>query len=128
MKKITLNNKKYVLVEVPAGAYDFIILSNGIYFTLQYFISGVLQTELNFAPFSESEQFSVVGKISNIINNEDICKELVELDCAKDWSMGYFDYATVNKSWYGNPCNSFLSYLKSINLDMTKEYSLIRTL
>jgi len=153
MKQVTLNNQNYLLVEVPADAYDF--NWNCLYdwknYLLTFFIKGQPQT------FSNKDKYyfdsrcqymgsninsnylpKIIGKISDILKDEAVCKGLVESHNYKTpnkWNKDLIMYRDYNYNFndeklfdFDYSKHSFLSYLQSINLDMDKEYVLIQKL
>lgn len=138
MKKITLNGKEYLLLDIPD---DTIRKKLGI-FCGDKNVNWKL-TKLCKKPFINFNangkviynerlpitfQYLLIGKISDIVNDEDVCKELVE----QQWGTNYKDYDKVGKQnnpfMFEKATDSFLSYLQSIGLDMTKQYLLIQKL
>ena len=111
MKEITLNNKKYKLILI--NKYDDIMFDN---------IEGRI--------ISFHKGYKKIGRISDILKDEDICKGLMIKD---NWSKPYSHLWTKHNAdkekecwWVSTATDSFLSYLQSIDLDLTKEYLLIK--
>jgi hypothetical protein len=125
MQEIPLNNKEYLLVEVPDDATDFRYDS---WFTRYINHSkGGIKLDVN---------TKIIGKISDILKDEDICKGLVESKRIKEsWNSSmttvYLNYIP-KEDLIGIYCqqatDSFLSYLQSINLDLIKSWLLIQKL
>jgi len=120
MKEITLNNKNYLLVEVSDDAFDFNVAAGNIMF---------LYHDLDIHPNGfelikyDNNDLLLIGKISDILKDEEICKGLVE----ENKAFLYKNYMSDNdKAGFNNATFSFISYLQSINLDMSKEYLFIR--
>jgi len=129
MQEITLKGKNYLLVEVPDKAEKVDYWNNNTIFKY---------LGVNINKLLSEKAHKIIGKISHILKDEDICKELVE----------FYDYKESNKwfieliMWkdYNFQLNeeelfdfdfardSFLSYLQSINLDLTKNWILIKIL
>jgi hypothetical protein len=133
MKEITLNNKEYLLVEVPNDAYDFYLSNNRhVGYTTLYFWSSLIRKHHNNTNQLSKEawdikrdNYTIVGKLSNILKDEDVCKGLV--DKSNKGTKRYKNYKTFR---YGSitAVKSFLSYLQSIHLNLTKSWILIQKL
>jgi hypothetical protein len=140
MQEITLNNKKYLLVEVPDDAHDFGFMShnNSLFYWLNSIRTisggkgGMVKLEYNV------NNLKLIGKVSDILKNEDICKELVEFKLETLYPEGFESFTDggyrnyeIHSSPYYN-CRkaeqSFLFYLQSINLYLTKSCLLIQKL
>jgi len=133
MREIRLNDKEYLLLDIPDNVYDFCLHT--------IFISANQGSEYelpvdwfsdNFVNHNFERDYAVRGKIADILKDECICEGLVEKDDMGNDCSGYVKYTTGknNLTWsmYKNATDSFYSWLKSINLDMTKEYVLIQKL
>ena len=122
MQEIKLNGKNYLLVEVPNGAFDF---RYKIMPDEQKQLVGTIKDEdgnIGTCYIRDITQGRIIGTISNIIKDENVCKGLIE----ENREFLYKNYISDNdKAGFNNATNSFLSYLQSIDLDMTKEYLLI---
>ena len=152
MQEITLNDKKYLLVVVPTDGKNFKTSiwsdnSTTLEFQSNTFVMEYDSFEINVSEEKQLKEITlsmnriktmIIGKISDILKHEMMCKDLVEffnyktpdkwgkeLIMWKDYNYHFnnedlfdFDYAK----------QSFLSYIQSINLDMTKEYLLIKIL
>jgi hypothetical protein len=138
MQEIILDNREYILVEVPDGAYNCQTWNHGVGFkhnNLEGFrdTNGFLHLHTG---LGRRRNTVCLGMISNILKDEKICKGLVESKRIKEsWSDNmatvYLNYSR-KLSLIGLYCqqstDSFLSYLESVDLDMTKEYLLIQKL
>jgi len=138
MKEITLNNKNYLLVEVPDDAHDFYINDIGC---IRYSIgsmSSVIEP-IKIGKYLEKDNDKLIGKISDILKDEEICKGLVENIEFGDKEIYYKllynnyiancrDYRDIIDAAYEKATDSFLSYLQSIDLDLNKNYLLIEKL
>lgn len=129
MQEITLNNKQYILYPIQENEHSF--------FKQNYKSHSVLSFKIGNKGGNGAYNdpnlyigYEIIGKISDILKNEDICKRLVE----NHPNLGYRDYHPdafiILENWTANwrfskATDSFLSYLQSINLDMTKEYLII---
>jgi len=137
VKEITLKNKKYLLVEVPDDAENFTLEDNdGI--TYDSF-SEEIKTGKPWGFIDlEKSSYEIVGTISNILKAEDICKGLVENFTMYVGSQRLQKLGAVDKLVYNNyideqvpkskATDSFLSYLQSINLNLSKSWLLIQKL
>lgn len=77
MKEITLNNQNYILVKVPDDAYDF---RYKIMPDKQKQLVGTVKDgdgNIGTCYINENPQGKIIGKISDILKNETVCKELV---------------------------------------------------
>jgi len=132
MKEIKLNNEEYALFKVNKEDYNFHI-KDGEFQHLCW-------TDLNSKTcqtYDESyfyNKYKIIGVLSDILKDEDICKELVE-EIVEDEYQGYKHYhnkGIMNEndwcSHYIEATDSFLSYLQSIDLDLTKQFLLIQKL
>jgi len=129
MKEITLNNKNYLLVEVPNDAYDF---RYKIMPDEQKQLIGTIKDDngnIGTCYIRENPQGKTIGIISDILKDEDICEGLVESSpseiCKKrigTYGFKVYDHphTTAFTATY-----SFQSWIQSIDLDMTKSYALI---
>jgi len=152
MIEITLNNKNYLLVEVPEDGKNYKVgiwsdNSTTLEFQSDTFKMDYDSYEINVSEKNQLKEITLsmnsiktklIGKISDILKDEDICKELVE----------FYDYKASNKwfteliMWkdYNFQLNeeevfdfdyardSFLSWTQSINLDLSKNWILIKKL
>lgn len=114
MKEIKLNNREYLLVDIED---DDDIIFDGIESRIM----------------SYHKEYKKIGKVSDILKDEDVCKGLVELFSITRLSQfGYKDYLKSIPNAENFTCktatDSFLSYLQSIDLDLNKEYLLIQKL
>ena len=135
MKNIQLNNKNYLLVEVPDDAYDFQILSpNYENWDGNYLVAKPDTHLLLDKVYKNSHQ--IIGKLSDILKDEDICKGLIE-DCsiyAKCWKNYTYNGATDIGGQFNSAyscwsaTDSFLSWAESIELDLSKNWVLIQKL
>ena len=138
MKEIILKGKNYLLVEVTIDAYSFRYKKMP---DKQKQLVGTIKDEdgnIGTCYIRENPQGKLIGVLSDILKNENICKRLVEnfnyktldkwgneLIMWKDYNYQFdneelfdIDYAT----------DSFLSYLQSIGLDLSKNWVLIQKL
>lgn len=140
--RFNLKNKDYILVEVPSDASDFVLRTSGLTMDRSgyYHLSWKPDRKIQHA-FSQKESINIVGKLSEVLQNEELCSEIVEQHNSFFWKVSrfynYLKYPKVNinkltKSFpYENlfeffkATDSFKSFLQSINLDMGKEYLLI---
>jgi len=130
MKEITLNNQDYLLVEVPNDAHDFYINDIGC---IRYSIgsmSSVIEPII-LGKYLEKDKYNLIGKISNIVKDEEICKGLVEHHPNLDYRNYNPDAFTILANWAANwkfnkATDSFQSWLKSIDLDMSKQWIMIK--
>jgi len=117
MQEITLNNKRYLLVEVPNEDVN----TSSYYDKLYTKYVNNSQGSISFNAYTD-----IIGKTSSIIKDENICKKLVK---EGSYMRTYFNYIT-NDTHKSNQLHtaidSFKSYLKSIKLDLTKNYLLIQ--
>ena len=134
MKEATLNNKNYLLVEVPVEARDFMVLphNNSIAWlgsnkTISGGNGGMINLEC------DVRNLTIIGKVYDILKDEEICKGLVELANEQIVDTGnklhYKDHRSA--SWeldYDKATDSFQSWLESIEIDLTKQYLLIEKL
>jgi len=111
MKEITLNNKEYKLI--PIDKSDDIMFDD---------IEGRIM--------SFHKGYKKIGRISDILKDEDICKGLVGLPLFKYdiYNNGKLIWIPIEKvdGFKWKATDSFLSYLISIKLYLTKEYLLIQ--
>jgi len=129
MKEITLNNQNYLLVELPSDATDiheiYINDVGCIRYTIGHMSSVIEPVQIG--EYLEKNKHQLIGKISEILKDEEICKGLVEHKKLTDTIFLFCSYTSKN------PCHlkatdSFKSYLESINLEMSKQYLLIKKL
>ena len=110
MKEITLNNKEYKLI--PIDKSDDIMFDN---------IEGRIM--------SFHKGYKKIGRISDILKDEDICHNLAYNEL-KSVGYVYLDWQQPDNEKrpykFDKSTDSFLSYLKSIDLDITKQYLLIQ--
>jgi hypothetical protein len=112
MKVIILNNKNYLLVEVPDDAYDFNILSpNYENWDGNYLIAKPDTHLLLDKVYRNNHQ--IIGLLSDIIKDEDICKGLMIKD---NWANPYSHLWTKHNAdkekecwWVSTASDSFLS-------------------
>jgi len=122
MQEVTLNNKKYLLIEVPEYSSDFEIDNNYLSFKMPSDGFGYDSFECIKLDCTNLE---TVGLISDIIGDEYLCKTLVE----ENKQFLYKNYMSDNdKAGFNNATESFKSWVEAINLDLTKEYLLINKL
>jgi len=131
MKEITLNNKEYLLVEIPFDTYD--IRYKTMPDNTKQLVGTIKDNSGNIGTcyIRENPQGKLVGKISDILKDEDICHNLAYNEL-KSVGYVYLDWQQPDNEKrpykFDNPSDSFTSYLQSINLDLTKQYLLIQKL
>jgi len=126
MKEIILNNKSYLLVEVPDNATNFRFAGNETYLfcTLNNIDTPVIHYDfLN---------CQILSTIEDILKDENICKRLVEVYTSETLDIFgrvitlYRDYKNVIIDFdFECAIDSFQSWLESIELDITKSWVLI---
>lgn len=133
-REIKLNGKEYLLIEVPSIKLEFRIHS-------RYLVMGIDERDVvsKIKKINEGDtkgfyvlpnfDYKVIDTISTL--NETKCKELVESINVCD---GHFTSKKSHKEYknyhgghsYLYAFESFMSYLRSTSLDMTKEYLLLQ--
>jgi len=141
MKELTINSQKYLLAEVPSDITWHEISNN----ELGGFINKTLNiTSQNFLSYGGKKftyyspdnfylpkgRWEVLGKTSDILKDEEACKELVDSSMNmkryfKDYIQDKFFLKKEGKTY--TAADSFLSYLQSIKIDVSKEHLLIRS-
>jgi len=130
MKEVILNNKNYLLVEIPDSARRFEITTQTDVIETRYYLWAINMVTLY---LTTNVKPKIIGKVSDILKDEEICKGLVELANEQMVDTGnklhYKDHRSA--SWeldYDKATDSFKSWLESIELDTTKQYLLIQQL
>jgi hypothetical protein len=137
MREITLNNKNYLLVRVPNDVTWFEISENNLGNFINKELGIVSQQFLEYGrdkiKYYDADNFylpkgkwKIVGKISDILKDEDICKGLVEdfiFNKIEGFTNYLYEFIPELKA-----TDSFLSWLESIELDLTKQFLLIQKL
>jgi len=138
MKEITLNNQDYLLVEVPSDAVNirFIHIDD---WKLKHLVFDCGKEKCYSSDFIDAKLITeIIGKVSDILKDEEICKGLVEsYDYQKNKPLNpnidyvyYKDYTfdfkdeelfDIDRAIY-----SFQSWLESICLELTKEWIMIK--
>jgi len=130
MKQITLNNKEYLLVEVSNDAKN-IKYNHTPDWKLKHLVFTCEKDTWYSADFIDAKLVvKIIGKLGDILKDEEICKGLVE---SINMCDGHFTSKKSHKEYinyhgghyYLSAVESMYSWLKSIKLDMTKEYALI---
>lgn len=119
MKEIILNNQNYLLVEIPDDATN-----ERIYIEGTLFVDTPLKKAVIICNLKTS--CKIIGALSNILKDEEICKGLVNIILTSTLSIIYYESFDRNRNSFYKATDSFLSYLQSIDLDMTKQYLLIQ--
>ena len=123
-----LNNLNYLLGEVPDDAYDF------RYKTMpdeQKQLVGNIKDEdgnIGTCYINDNPQGEIIGKISNILKDEDVCKGLVKEGSYMKTYHNYITNDTHKSNQLPTATKSFSSYLHSIDLDLNKSWLLIQKL
>ena len=130
MQKVTLNNKNYLLVEVPDDAKN-IRFNHTANWKSKHLVFNCGKEKCYSADFIDAKLVvKIIGKLGDILKDEEICKGLVE---SINMCDGHFTSKKSHKEYinyhgghyYLSAVESMYSWLKSIKLDMTKEYALI---
>jgi len=137
MKEIILNNKNYLLVDLSD-------LPNPRFFVIQDYKkkkrleitidkrnASIFNNKLDFTNYYVSLKkgdYTIIGSVFDILKNEDICKGLVKEGSYMRTYHNYITNDTHKSNQLLTATDSSLSYLQSIDLDMTKEYLLIHKL
>ena len=124
MQEIQLKSKNYLLVEVPKSNKNF---SN--FYTSDagnlFGINNITKEQQQCDLYLNLSNCIVIGIISEIVKDEDICKVLVEGGfCSTNGWFLYEDYLNENDSFV-KATDSFQSWTESIDLDLTKSWALI---
>ena len=128
MKEITLNNKDYLLVEVPDDAEN-IRYNHTPDWKLKYLVFTCEKDTRYSADFIDAKLVvKIIGKLSDILKDEKVCHYLADSEL-KSTGFLYLDWGQPDNEKrpykFDDASNSIISYLQSIELDMTKEYALI---
>lgn len=146
--QFTIRNKNYILIEVPS---DFIPQKYGALDARNNIIWGKNSKGTSTITIKDEEYLIeygtkdlILGKLSKILQNEELCSEIVEQHNSFFWKVprfyNYLKYpkANINELTKSIPydnlfeffkaTDSFKSFLQSINVDMSKEYLLISKL
>jgi len=133
MKKVMINSKIYLLIEVPDNAYSFrekVFNSGGHFIMFEPRVQPHLFLQsIKLGRTKKSDKFKIVGLISDIIKDEKICHTLA-LNELK--SLGYIYLDCLQPDSEKRPykldkaSDSFISYLKFIKTDLSKQYVLIQ--
>jgi len=133
MQEITLNNQNYLLVETRKGYTCRISMHNDHLRCMEDTIGNSSRMNyIDLPEINEDQEYKLIGKISDILKDEDVCKGLIlkidfehPIDSNKIVGSSYNDY-TNDENFHNKATDSFQSYLRSINLDMSKQYLLIK--
>jgi len=131
MQEITLKGKNYLLVEVPGGLMQINVFDTCYSY---YVLTDEMERVIDFEEM-ESEK-ELIGVLYDILKDEDICKELVESHTYKTpnkwgkelimWKDYNFQLNEEELFDFDFARQAFMSYLQSINLDLTKNWTLIK--
>jgi len=129
MIQFNLKNKSYILIEVPSDAYDFTLKTSGLTMDRSgyYYLSWKPDRKIQHK-FSQKEPVDIVGKLSEVLQNEELSSEIVDSlqeGFGKDGMYKYKLYNDRPDVFSDKATHSFKSFLQSINVDMSKEYLLI---
>lgn len=137
MIQFDLKNKNYILIEVPSDAYDFSFRRNNqiIYLRKNVInpLTGIEKSVIIDIPNTKYgfvvKDWSIVGKLSEVLQNKELCKQLMEkYNWSRPYSHLWTKFVKDKKKeawWTSKATDSFKSFLQSINVDMSKEYLLI---
>jgi len=123
MKEVILNNKNYLLIEIPDDSNTSEIDENFLYV---YSINGKLTFALQAKSFTNCK---LIGKVSDILKDEEICKGMVDKFSLLTpvLYVNYLNNFYLDKQ-FDKATDSFKSWLESIELDLTKQYLLVEKL
>ena len=133
MKETILKNKRHLLVQIADDAIKIKVFNTCYCYCV---LNDDMERVIDFDDM-ESEKH-LVGTLSDILKDEDVCKGLVEsYDYQKNIphnpNIDYVRYKEYTCDFKDEELfdiskakGSFLSYLKSINLDLSKKYILIK--
>jgi len=129
MQEIILNNKNYILINLGKASWNPNLPSH-ITHPMEdgRTISEPIYTEFFDKPGSQRyiiNKSEIIGMVSNILKDEDICEGLVKKVMNGQHYQNY-NYKSITDRWVKTATDSLLSYLQSIDLDLTKEYLLIK--
>ena len=128
MKEIQTKSGEILIVEVPEDAYDIRFIPTG---DLIYKITDKpYQSLFNVMKGRTSIRCELIGKLSELTDKD--CEEFVELTPTGlfklyNWSKEKVDELGIQPVTYSAK-DSFISLLQSENIDVSKEYLIIKVL